>query len=150
MGASADEIDRQINSTREQIDANLDVLERRAASGAKRVGAIAAAGLVAGLAIAGVAYLVYRKVRRPSLADRMHDMLPDMLADLPDEIKSRWLKTPFKVVITDRSEEAQPSRWESIGKRLAPAVVSSAVGAVMTQAMRRRPAQARAGEKAKV
>lgn len=149
MGASADEIDRQINSTREQIDANLDVLERRAASGAKRVGAIAAAGLVAGLALAGVAYLVYRKVRRPSLADRMHDMLPDVLADLPDEIKSRWRARPFKVVITDRSEEAQPSRWESIGQRLAPTVVSSAVGAVMTQARRRRPAEAPDGKKAK-
>src|SRR6202035_3502153 len=150
MGASADEIDRQINSTREQIDANLDVLERRAASGAKRVSAIAAAGLVAGLAIAGVAYLVYRKVRRPSLADRMQDMLPDVLADLPDEIKSRWRDRPFKVVITDRSEEAQPSTWEAIGKRLAPTVVSSAVGAVMTQAMRRRqgahaPARQKAG-----
>jgi hypothetical protein len=111
MGASEDEIDQQINSTREQIDANLDVLERRAASGAKRAGAIAAAGLVAGLAIAGVAYLVYRTVRRPSLADRLRDMLPDVLADLPDEINSRLCDRPF------------------------------------TQAMRRRPAQAPAGEK---
>ena len=101
MGASADEIDRQISSTRDQIDANLDVLERRAASGAKRVGAFAAAGLVAGLAIAGVAYLVYRKVRKPSLAERVNDMLPDALADLPDDIKRRLKAGPFKVVITD-------------------------------------------------
>jgi hypothetical protein len=141
MGASADEIDRQISSTRDQIDANLDVLERRAASGAKRVGAFAAAGLLAGLAIAGVAYLVYRKVRKPSLAKRVQEMLPNALADLPDDIKSRLKARPFKVVITDRSEDAEPGTWESIGRRVAPTLVSSAVGAVMAQATRRRASE---------
>jgi len=82
MGASAAEIDRQINTTRDQIDANLDVLERRAVSGAKRVGALAAAGLVTGLVMAGVVYLVYQKVRRPSLAGRVREMLPDSLAEI--------------------------------------------------------------------
>jgi hypothetical protein len=138
MGASADEIDRQISSTRDQIDANLDVLERRAASGAKRFGAFAAAGLIAGLAIAGVAYLVYRRVRKPSLAERVHEMLPDALADLPDDIKSRLKARPFKVVITDRSEDAEPGAWESIGRHVAPTLVGSAVSAVMAQATRRR------------
>jgi len=137
MGASADEIDRQINSTRDQIDANLDVLERRATSGARRVGMFAAAGLIAGLAIAGAVYLVYRKVRKPSLADRVQEMLPDAIADLPDEIKSRMRVRPFKVVITDRSEDARPGVWEAIGQRLAPTIVSSAVGAAVTRAIRR-------------
>ena len=141
MGASTDEIDRQISSTRDQIDANLDVLERRAASGARRVGAFAAAGLVAGLAVAGVVYLVYRKVRKPSLAERVHEMLPAAVADLPDDIKSRLKARPFKVVITDRSEDAEPGMWASIGKRVAPTLVSSAFGAVMAQASRRRPSE---------
>lgn len=127
MGASADEIDRQISATRDQIDANLDVLERRAASGAKRAGVIAGAGLVAAFAVGGVAYLVYRRVRRPSITDRLRKKLPD-----PPKMK------PFKVVITDRSEDARPSAWESIGQRLAPTIVSSAVSAVMAQALRRR------------
>ena len=127
MGASADEIDRQISSTRDQIDANLDVLERRAVSGAKRAGVMAAAGLVAAMAVGGIVYLVYRSVNRPSMKDRLQKMLPD-----PPKIR------PFKVVITDRSEDVQPSRWESIGQRLAPTIVSSAVSAVMAQAMRRR------------
>lgn len=139
MGASADEIDRQINSTRDQIDANLDVLERRAASGARRVGVLAAAGLIAGLAIAGAAYLVYRRVRKPSLAERVHQMLPDAIAGLPDEIKSRLKVRPFKVVITDGSEDAQPGTLEAIGQRLAPTIVSSAVGAVMARAIGRQP-----------
>lgn len=123
MGASADEIDRQISSTRDQIDANLDVLERRAVSGARRVGMVAAAGLVAGLAIAGVAYVVYRRVRKPSLGERV----------LKKGLKAR----PFKVVITDRSEEADRGTWVSIGQKLAPTLVSSAVGAVMAQTRRR-------------
>ena len=138
MGASTDEIDRQINSTRDQIDANLDVLERRAASGARRVGTFAAAGLVAGLAVAGVVYLVYRKVRKPSLAERVHEMLPAAVAGLPADIKSRLRARPFKVVITDRSEDAEPGTWASIGKRVAPTLVSSALSAVMAQATRRR------------
>jgi len=146
MGASADEIDRQINSTRDQIDANLDVLERRAASGARRVGVIAAAGLIVGLAVAGAGYLVYRKVKKPSLADRLHEMLPDAISDLPDDIKSRMKARPFKVVITDRSDEASPGTWESIGQRLAPTIVSSAVSAMMAQAMRRRRSGTEAAE----
>jgi hypothetical protein len=147
MGASADEIDRQINSTRDQIDANLDVLERRAASGAKRAGVMIAAGLAAGLAIGGVAYLVYRQVRKPSLSGRVHAALPDALADLPDEIRKRLPDRPFRVVITSGSDaEAEPGTWESIGQRLAPTVVSSAVGAVMASALRRRSASQKPAE----
>jgi hypothetical protein len=148
MGASADEIDQQITSTREQIDANLDVLERRAASSVRRVGVIAAAGLIVGLAVAGAAYVVYRTVRKPSLADRLHEMLPGALADLPDDIKSRMKARPFKVMITDGSEEARAGTWESIGQRLAPTIVSSAVSAVMAKAMRRRRSGTKAAEPA--
>ncbi|HLZ94566.1 MAG TPA: hypothetical protein VKT20_04465 [Candidatus Dormibacteraeota bacterium] len=147
MGASADEIDRQINTTRDQIDANLDVLETRAASGAKRAAVMIAAGLAAGLAIGGVAYLVYRRVRKPSLSGRVHAVLPDALADLPDEIRKRLPDRPFRVVITSGPDaEAKPGTWESIGRRLAPAVVSSAVSAVMASALRRRSASQKPAE----
>ena len=147
MGASADEIDRQIGSTRDQIDANLDVLERRAASGARRVGLMIAGGLAAGLAVGGVAYLVYRKVRKPSLGGRVHDVLPDALADLPGEIRKRLPDRPFRVVISSGSDaEAKPGTWESIGQRLAPTVVSSAVSAVMASALKRRPASQRSSD----
>ena len=103
MGASADEIDRQIASTRDHLDANLDLLQKRAMTGAKRAGVIAAGGLVAGIAIAGVAFLVYRRVRRPS-----------------------------------RPPGARPRRSESIVRKMAPAMVSSAIRAAMAQALRRR------------
>jgi len=45
MGASTDEIDRQINETRDHIDRNLGMLERRAASNAIRFGRVATAVL---------------------------------------------------------------------------------------------------------
>lgn len=140
MGASADQIDREINSTRDQIDANLDVLERRAASGAKRWGLMAGAGLAVGLAAGAVALLVYRRVRRPSLGDRVTDALPEALAGLPDEIRKRLPDRPFRIVITSGAEaESAPPAWEAVGRRLAPAVVSSAVSAVMASALKRRP-----------
>lgn len=139
MGASADEINRQINDTRDQIDANLDVLESRAASGAKRAGVMIALGLAVGLLAGGAAYLVYRRVRKPSLVTRMHDALPDQLAGLPDEIRKRLPDRPFRIVITSGTEaEGKPATWEAIGQRLAPTVVSSAVSAVMASAMKRR------------
>jgi len=96
--------------------------------------------------VAGAGYLVYRKVKKPSLADRLHEMLPDAISDLPDDIKSRMKARPFKVVITDRSDEASPGTWESIGQRLAPTIVSSAVSAMMAQAMRRRRSGTEAAE----
>lgn len=132
MDASADEIDRQMSSTRDQIDANLDVLERRSASGARRLGVFAAGGLIVGLTITGAAYLFYRKVKKPSFADGVHKMLPGAIADLPAGIKSRMKARPFKLVITDRPQQA-----------------SSAVGAVIARVMRRRRSGIEAAEPAK-
>jgi len=77
----------------------------------------------------------------------VRDILPDAIGDLPDEIKSRMKARPFKVVITDGSEDAQPGTWEAIGQRLAPTIVSSAVGAAMSRALRR-PTDAEAVETA--
>jgi hypothetical protein len=140
MGASADEINEQINVTREQIDANLDVLERRAASGAKRWGVMAGAGLAVGVVVGAVAYLVYRRLRKPSLGDRVQDVLPAGLADLPDEIRKRLPNQPFRIVITSgKDAEGKSGSWEAIGQRLAPTIVSSAVSAVMASALKRRP-----------
>lgn len=140
MGASADQIDREISSTRDQIDTNLDMLERRAASGAKRWGVMAGAGLAVGLAVGAVAFLLFRRVRKPSLGDRVTDVLPDALADLPDEIRKRLPDRPFRIVITSGAEaEGKPATWEAVGQRLAPTLVSSAVSAVMASALKRRP-----------
>src|SRR4029077_13566032 len=49
MGASTDEIVRQIAETRDHVDENLTILERRAAANARRVAIIVAAGVAAGI-----------------------------------------------------------------------------------------------------
>ena len=133
MGASANEIDREINETRAHLDENLDELQARAASGAKRVAVMAAVGLLAGLAVVGAVVLVYRRVHKPSLAERVQDILPDVLVGLPDEVRSRIRRGPVKVVITQDDEEAGPTAWESIGRKIGPTLVSTAVGAVMSR-----------------
>ena len=139
MGASANEIDREISETRAGLDEKLNVLEKRAASGARRVGIMAAIGLAAGLAVAGAAFLVYRRVRRPSLTDRLQDFLPDALTGLPDEVRSRLRSGPIKVVITQGDDAAEPGTWESIGRKVAPTLVSTALGGVMSRVLGRTP-----------
>jgi hypothetical protein len=133
VGASADEIDREISETRAHLDENLTVLQSRAASGAKRLGVIVAVGVVAGLAVAGGAVLIYRRVRKPSLGDRLQGVLPDALTGLPEEVRSRIGRGPIKVVITQGDEDAGSRAWQSIGRKIAPTLVSTAVGAVMSR-----------------
>ena len=139
MGASANEIDREIIETRAGLDEKLDVLEKRAVSGARRVGIMAAIGLAAGLAVAGAVFLVYRRTRKASLTDRLQELLPDALTDLPEEVRTRLRSGPIKVVITQGDEDAGPSAWESIGRKVAPTLVSTAVGTVMSHVMGRTP-----------
>jgi hypothetical protein len=138
MGASADEIDRQIKETREHIDENLGVLEQRAASNAVRYGKIAAL-IVGVVAVAGAGVLIYRRINRPTRTEQLRSMviealkdLPDSLRDLPDEVSAR-LKRPLpsiKVVVNgDASEE--PGTLERVVRRVAPAVVGTASSALI-------------------
>jgi len=64
MGASSPEIERQIAQTRQHLDANLSVLEHRAASTAKRVTRIAVAIGLGVAAAAAAGFAVFRLVRR--------------------------------------------------------------------------------------
>ncbi|TMD17008.1 MAG: hypothetical protein E6I96_02760 [Chloroflexi bacterium] len=88
MGASAREIERQIKETRERMDSNLTQLEGRAATNAVRYGRIAAIGLGV-LALAGVAFFIYRRTHRPTLRDRLDDLSVDNLRSLADELSVR-------------------------------------------------------------
>lgn len=141
MGASAAEIDQQIASTRDHLDQNLGVLEKRAASGAKRVGTMAAIGLVAGLAVAGVAVLVIRKARKPSIGERVNEFVPGAFADLRDDLKHRFGNRPFRVVITSgdaAKEESGGGLWQSTARKVAPTIATTAASALMAQFMKRR------------
>ncbi len=86
MGASDDEIDRQIRETRDHMDQNLDDLEQQAASSAVHYERIAAVVLgVAAVAVAGV--LIYRRMNRPARRERLQSMLLEALKDLPDSLR---------------------------------------------------------------
>ncbi|TMD78211.1 MAG: hypothetical protein E6I42_06045 [Chloroflexi bacterium] len=139
MGAPTDEIGRQIAETREHVDENLTILEKRAAANARRVAIIVAAGVAAGLVVGGGAFLIYRHMRKPGMSERLHDMIPDALTDLPETIRTRFKGRPVKVVIS--SGEDRESVWESIARKVAPAVATTMVGAVTARIVRQRGAR---------
>ena len=139
MGASADEIDRQINETRDHIDENLGVLEKRAASNAMRYGRIAAV-VIGVIAVAGAGVVIYRRMNRPSRREQLQSTLiqalrdlPDTLRDLPDEMTTR-LKRPLpsvKVVVNGDDSIREPGTLESVVRKVAPAVVGTASTALI-------------------
>jgi hypothetical protein len=144
MGASTDEIDRQIGETRDHIDQNLGELEQRAASNAVRYGRVAAV-VIGVVAVAGAGVLIYRRISRPSRRERLQGMLidalkelPDTLRDLPDEVTSR-LKEPLpsiKVVVSGRGDSKEPGTVEGIVRKVVPAVVTTASGALIDRFVR--------------
>ena len=145
MGASTDEIHRQINETRDHIDQNLGVLEKRAASNAMRYGRIAA--LVLGVvSVAGVGVLIYRRINRPSRREQLQSMLvealrdlPDSLRDLPEEVRGRLKKPlPSIKVIVNGDEGRDPGRLERVVRKAAPAVAGMASTALIERFTRRR------------
>ncbi|MGH7764999.1 MAG: hypothetical protein ACREOM_11370 [Candidatus Dormibacteraceae bacterium] len=136
MGASTHEIDRQIKETRDRMDENLDSLEKRATSSAMRYGKVAAAILCAA-ALGGAGFLLYRRLRKPQLKDRLRGMSMGSLRDLADEVAAR-LKKPLPsltLTVSDPREE-EPGVFESIVRRVAPAVVGTASTALMERVSR--------------
>lgn len=133
MGAPTDEIGREIAETRDRVDENLDILEQRAAANARRVAVMVAAGVAAGLVVGGVAFLIYRQVRKPGMSERLHDMMPDALTDLPHTIRTKFKGRPVRVVIS--SGEDRESVWETVARRAAPAVITSVVTAAVSRAI---------------
>lgn len=139
MGDSADEIDRQIKETREHIDENLGVLERRATSNAVRYGKIAAV-VVGVVVMVGAGVLIYRRIYRPSRTEQLRSMLmealedlPDALRDLPEDVANK-VKKPLpsiKIIVNGEDEAREPGILESIVRRVAPALVGTASSAVI-------------------
>jgi hypothetical protein len=133
MGASAREIERQIKETRARMDDNLNRLEGRASSSALRYGRIAA--IVLGVvAIGGVAYVVYRRTRRPTLRDRLDDLSLDnlrtLVGDASDRVRDRL---PSVTVRFNEKMEQEPGTVESIIRKVGPALVGTAGSALLSR-----------------
>lgn len=136
MGGSADQIEREISETRSRMDANLDVLEDRAASSAVRYGRIAAVALaVAGVGMAG--FLIHRRLRRPSLQDRLDAVSPETLRELAVEFGSRVKKQfPSVTVTVSAQKEPEPGPLQRILRSVAPAITGSVSTAVIEKITR--------------
>lgn len=139
MGSSSAQINDEIATTRQHLDENLDVLEKRATSGMKRAGMLGGIGLAAGLVVGGIAFLVIRRTHKPTVRDRVQDAMPDF-TDFQKEVKKRFGNRPFKIVITsaDADTAERGSIWESTARKVAPTIVTSAASAIMAAALRRR------------
>jgi hypothetical protein len=143
MGASEDEIDRQIREAREHIDANVGVLEQRAASNAMRYARIAAV-IVGVVAVAGAGVLIYGRMNRRTRTEQLRNMLvealrdlPDSLRELPDEVSTRLKRSlPTIRVVVNGEEADEPGTLERIVRRVAPAVVGTASSAVIERCTR--------------
>lgn len=135
MGASANEIDRQIKETRDRIDENLGELEERATSNVVRYGRVAAVAL--GVVVAGgVAFVLYRRFRKPTLKDRLQGMSVESLRDLADEMAARLKKPLPSVTLTVNDRNLEPGMLQSIVRKVAPAIVGTASTVLMQKVTR--------------
>ncbi|HEY0831003.1 MAG TPA: hypothetical protein VGE99_07650 [Candidatus Dormibacteraeota bacterium] len=131
MGTSAHEIEREIRETRDRMDGNLTQLEGKAASRAARFGRMAAIGLVV-LAAGGAAYLLYHRMRKPTLRDRLDGLSIDKLRALVEEVSGRLRhELPSVTLTVNEKTEREPGTLESIVRKVAPAVIGTASTAVL-------------------
>ena len=140
MGTSTDEIRRELDATREDLDDKLDVLEgraRRVANTARPIAAIGAAVVVA--ALAG-RYFIYRLRRKPTPGERIAAILPDRVLRARDaaELRLRRGLPPTRLYIGDRrvGEEPPASGMQKIGMRLAQSAGTAAGSAIVAYALR--------------
>ncbi|GEM_PF-2482343 len=139
MGASASEIERQIEETRNRMDQNLGVLEDRAVSNAVRFGRVAAIA-VGAIALAGAGFLIYRRMRKPTLQrklmDRLSGMSVDSLRELAGDMNSRLKRSLPSVTVTVNERTEEPGTMESIVRKAAPAIVGTASTALLERVAR--------------
>jgi hypothetical protein len=139
MGASSAEIDQQIKETRQHLDENLDVLERRAVSGAKRMVRIGVAVGVGLAATAGVVLAVYALRRRRSVAARLREVVPATIRDLPRDLSKKLRRRPaVKVVIAGEEQSGDSQAWKSIAQKVAGTLAVSAASAISSRMLRPR------------
>jgi hypothetical protein len=89
MSAFADEIDRSMKSGRKEMSRTLEMLDSRVSPKVRRRGQMVAAVALAALAAFGIGMAVERHRRRLTLAERIHNVLPSAVRDLPEEVASQ-------------------------------------------------------------
>jgi hypothetical protein len=132
MGASAREIERQIKETRDRMDENLTRLEGSATTGAVRYGRIAAFGAGV-LAVAAVAFIVYRRTRKPTLRDRLSGVSAERVREVVEKLRK---ELPSVTITVNDKSDREPGMFEAIMRSVAPALVSTASSALLQRIAR--------------
>ena len=133
MGASAREIEREIKDTRDRMDENLTRLEGSAATKAARYGRIVVVGAGV-LAVAAVAFIVYRRrSRKPTLRDRLEGVSLERVRELVERLRD---ELPTVTVTVNDKSESEPSMFEEIARKVAPALIGTASTAVLERVSR--------------
>jgi hypothetical protein len=114
------------------MDENLTRLEGSAAGSAARYGRFAAIGAAA-IAVGLVAFIVYRRTRKPTLRERLSDVSLDRVRELVEKLREELPSVTVKV--NDKSER-EPGTFEAIMRKVAPTLVGTASTAVLERMSR--------------
>lgn len=96
MNTISDDINSQISAGRRTIQRTLDDMPMSMDQVPRPV--LMATGIAVFVAAVGVGWLIYRSRRRRTLAQRLHDALPESMSDLPDVLRAK-AKRPLERVV---------------------------------------------------
>ncbi|HET9781055.1 MAG TPA: hypothetical protein VFR33_04680 [Candidatus Dormibacteraeota bacterium] len=114
------------------MDANLARLEGSASTTAARYGRMAAAGAGV-LVVAAVAFIVYRRTRKPTLRDRLNGVSVERVRDLVEKLRE---ELPSVTVTVNDGKNSEPGMFESIVRKVAPAMIGTASTALFERMSR--------------
>lgn len=96
MNTMSDDINSQISAGRRTIQRSLDDLPMSMDQVPRPV--LMATGIAVFVAAVGVGWMIYRSRRRRTLAQRLHDALPESMSDLPEVLRAK-AKRPLERVV---------------------------------------------------
>lgn len=91
MSTFADDINSQISAGRMTIQRSLQDVQKQIPDRVPRE-VIVASGIAAVVMAVGVGWMIYRNRRRRTLVQKLRDVLPESLSDLPDDLKAKAKK----------------------------------------------------------
>jgi hypothetical protein len=160
MGASSDQLERQIAEVRGSMESKIIELRERSRTQVRRISRtlVIAVGVGAAVGVAVVGGLiVYRITRPPTTRERIERVVPKgLMKDLRRvrqtlELGLRRQVPPMRMYIGDKQlgEEKPASQWERIAVNVARAAATAAASAVVARMMDRvKPGKAGGSEKA--
>ena len=96
MKTMSDDINSQISAGRRTIQRSLDDMPMSMDQVPRPV--LMATGIAVFVAAVGIGWMIYRSRRRRTLAQRLHDALPESMSDLPEVLRAK-AKRPLERVV---------------------------------------------------